>query len=178
MWSKRQLFEVMCDFWANHLNITCPSTSDVWSARQVFDRDVVRKNALGRFEDMLIASAYNPSMLTYLNNAESTKLEPNENYGRELLELHTVGVDGGYTEDDMYQSALIMTGFTVNENNGLFKYDTSYHHVGPVQVMDFTDANSTAEGGETVGRAYLKYLASHPSTARHLGVQTGAAVRE
>ena len=111
-WSKRQLFEVMCEFWSNHLNVTNPSDR-VWDNRQDYDRRVIRKHALGRFEDMLIASATHPSMLLYLNNADSTKDYPNENYGRELLELHTVSVDGGYNEQDMRNSTLIMTGFGV-----------------------------------------------------------------
>ena len=107
----------MCDFWSNHLNVTNPSDR-VWDNRQDYDRRVIRKHALGRFEDMLIASATHPAMLLYLNNADSTKDNPNENYGRELLELHTVSVDGGYNEQDMRNSTLIMTGFGVNWTAG------------------------------------------------------------
>ena len=167
VWSKRQLFEVMCDFWSNHLNVTAP-TDSVWFARHDYDRRVIRGHALGRFEDMLVASAKHPAMLNYLNNAESTKVEPNENYGRELLELHTLGVDAGYTEADMFQSTLIMTGFTVDVSTGLFKYDNYIHYTGPVKMMGFEDPNATGAGGQDVGVRYLKYLANHPATARHI----------
>jgi uncharacterized protein (DUF1800 family) len=170
VWSKRQLFEVMVDFWSNHLNVTNPS-DNVWDNRQDYDRVVIRKHALGRFEDMLIASAQHPAMLMYLNNNESTKYELNENYGRELLELHTVGVDGGYDETDMLNSARIMTGFGVVYETGGYLYTASDHDVHPVRVMDFHRANSTGKGGYAVGIAYLKYLATHPSTAKHLATK-------
>jgi uncharacterized protein (DUF1800 family) len=156
----------MCDFWSNHLNVTNPS-DNVWDNRHDYDRTVIRKHALGRFEDMLLASANHPAMLLYLNNAESTKDNPNENYGRELLELHTVGVDGGYNEEDMRQSTLIMTGFSVDWETGLFEYNNWAHYRGAVQVMGFTAANAEANGYQ-VGVRYLKYLANHPSTAQLL----------
>ncbi|MEO8106552.1 MAG: DUF1800 domain-containing protein, partial [Actinomycetes bacterium] len=166
-WSKRQLFEVMCEFWSNHLHITCPADK-VWYARHDYDDSVIRQNALGRFEDMLVASAKHPAMLIYLNNAESTRANPNENYGRELLELHTVGIDGGYSEKEMYDSALIMTGFTLNPETQLYRYDSYAHYTGQVKVLGFDDANSTQNGGEDLGLRYLRYLANHPATARHL----------
>lgn len=166
VWSKRQLFEVVCDFWSNHLNVANPS-DNVWDNRHDYDRTVIRRHALGRFEDMLVASANHPAMLLYLNNAESTKDNPNENYGRELLELHTVGVDGGYNEEDMRQSTLVMTGFSVDWQTGLFEYNNWAHYRGPVQVMGFNAANAEANGYD-VGMHYLKYLANHPSTAQHI----------
>lgn len=165
-WSKRQLFEVMCDFWSNHLNVTNPSDR-VWDNRQDYDRRVIRRHALGRFEDMLIASATHPAMLLYLNNADSTKENPNENYGRELLELHSVSVDGGYDEADMRNSTLIMTGFGINWSQGTFQYTAREHYRGPVTVMGFSDPNPDADG-YAMGIRYLKYLANHPSTAHHL----------
>lgn len=165
-WSKRQLFEVMVEFWSNHLNVTNPSDR-VWDNRQDYDRQVIRKHALGRFEDMLIASATHPAMLLYLNNADSTKDNPNENYGRELLELHTVSVDGGYNEADMRNSTLVMTGFGINWNQGTFHYSGREHYRGPVTIMGFTDPNPDADG-YGVGIRYLKYLANHPSTAHHI----------
>jgi uncharacterized protein (DUF1800 family) len=166
VWSKHQLFEVMCEFWSNHLNVTNPSDNG-WDNRHDYDRRVIRANALGRFEDMLVASVNHPAMLLYLNNAESTKDNPNENYGRELLELHTLGVDGGYNEEDMRQSTLILTGFSVNWETGLFEYNTWAHFRGPVKVKGFTRANASANGYD-VGIQYVKYLANHPSTARHI----------
>ena len=166
-WSKRQLHEVMCDFWSNHLHVTAP-IEGVWFSRHDYDRKVIRQHALGRFEDMLIASAQHPAMLLYLNNAESTKVEPNENYGRELLELHTVGLDASYSEAEMFDSALIMTGFTVDAEDGTFRYNGYSHHTGPVKVLDFEDNNPTGGGGYDVALRYLRYLAQHPSTARHI----------
>ncbi len=166
-WSKRQLFEVMCEFWSNHLHITSPADK-VWFARHDYDATVIRKHALGRFEDMLIASATHPAMLTFLNNAESSRSNPNENYGRELLELHTVGIDGGYNEKEMFDSALIMTGFTLHPDTRLYRYDAYAHYTGPVKVLGFEDPNATQNGGEDLGLRYLRYLANHPATARNL----------
>ena len=173
-WSKRQVFEVMVEFWSNHLNVTNPS-SDVWDNRHDYDKNVIRKYAFGRFSDMLWASANHPAMMRYLNNADSAPPDFNENYGRELLELHTVGVDGGYTEVDMRNSALIMSGYGVHDpwpsdaNTGIFEYIPDNHYVGPVTVMGFSHANSTAAGGYAVGKARtLAYLATHPSTARRI----------
>ena len=169
IWSRRQLLEVMVDFWSNHFNITCPS-SNVWDSRHRFDRDVIRMNAFGRFEDMLIASAKHPAMLNYLNNVDSTKFEPNENYGRELLELHTVGISGGYNETDMRNSALIMTGLSIDESpnsGGGYYYKEYNHHTGPVKVMKFSSANGDPNG-EPLAMSYLKYLANHQATAYHL----------
>jgi uncharacterized protein (DUF1800 family) len=169
-WSKRQLFEVMVDFWSNHLNVTCPS-SEVWDSRHLYDSQVVRRHALGRFEDMLLASATHPSMLRYLNNDSSTAKSPNENYGRELLELHTVGVTAGYTETDIRNSALILTGQSIDWRTGTYVYTPSWHHVGPVRVLGFRHANATAAGGTEVARAYLRYLASHPATAKRIATK-------
>jgi uncharacterized protein (DUF1800 family) len=166
-WSRRQLLEVLADFWSNHLNVTCPS-SDVWDSRHLYARDVVRKHALGSFSDMLVASARHPAMLAYLDNATSSKKAPNENYGRELLELHTVGVDGGYTEKDVRSSALILTGLSVDSDSGEYEYKPIRHYVGPVTVMGFSHANSSALTGEAVAVAYLRYLARHPATARRI----------
>jgi uncharacterized protein (DUF1800 family) len=166
-WSKRQLLEVMVDFWSNHLNVTNPFDGG-WATRHDYDRKVIRKHALGRFEDMLIASATHPSMMYYLNNADSTKDLPNENYGRELLELHTVGVGAGYSETDMYNSALVMTGFGVDWEIQKFQYHDWAHYVGPVQVMDWSSNNATATHGYNVGLNYLRYLANHESTALHI----------
>jgi uncharacterized protein (DUF1800 family) len=166
-WSRRQLLEVLADFWSNHLNVTCPS-SDVWDSRHLYARDVIRKHALGTFSDMLVASARHPAMLAYLDNATSSKKAPNENHGRELLELHTVGVDGGYTEKDVRSSALILTGLSVDSDSGEYEYKPIRHYVGPVTVMGFSHANSSALAGEAVAVAYLRYLARHPATARRI----------
>ena len=166
IWSNRQLYEVMVDFWANHFNVTNPFDGG-WDTRSVFDKDAIRPHALGRFSVMLAATARSPAMLRYLNNDLSDKKAVNENYGRELLELHTVAIDSGYTETDVRNSAYLMTGRTVG-SNGLYQYNAKKHWVGPIKILDFTHANAAAAGGEQAGEEYLNYLATHPATANHL----------
>lgn len=166
-WSNRQLLEVMVDFWSNHLNVTNPHEACWWS-RHDYDRRVIRRHALGKFSSMLRASATHPAMMMYLNNAESSRNNPNENYGREILELHSVGVDGGYDEDDMRQSTMILTGFGISWDTGEFEYHPWDHYVGPVDVMGFHRANRSEKRGEVVGLAYVDYLAHHPATAERI----------
>ncbi|GIF64438.1 hypothetical protein Ais01nite_24730 [Asanoa ishikariensis] len=166
MWSSRQLFEVMVDFWSNHLNVTNPFDGG-WDVRTSYDNDVIRKHALGKFSDMLKASARHPAMLRYLDNAASDRRSVNENYGRELLELHTVGIDGGYNEKDVRNSAYIMTGRTVTDD-GQFRYAADRHWVDSVKVLGFKDKNPSRSKGLDVGEKYLKYLATHPSTAKNI----------
>ena len=170
-WSKRQLFEVLVDFWSNHLNVANFGDS-VWWSRHDYDRAVIRRHALGKFSEMLAASATHPAMMTYLNNAESTKDNPNENYGRELLELHTVGVDAGYTEEEMRTSALILTGLGVHwydgVDDGTFFYNKDNHYTGPVQVLGWSASNGSAKNGKAVALAYVDYLAHHPATAHRI----------
>ncbi|WP_231956795.1 MULTISPECIES: DUF1800 domain-containing protein [unclassified Actinoplanes] len=165
IWSRRQLFEVMVDFWSNHLNVTCPS-GDVWDSRTDYDRAVIRRYALGSFADLLKASARHPAMLTYLDNRFSTRQAPNENYGRELLELHTVGL--GYTEADVKDAAKLLSGMTVDNTTGAYRYDAANHVTGPVRILGFSHANATTTGGEAATLAFLDYLALHPSTARRI----------
>jgi uncharacterized protein (DUF1800 family) len=165
IWSERQLFEVMADFWSNHLNVTCPH-GDVWDSRIDYDRNVIRKHALGTFADLLKASARHPAMLTYLDNRFSTRAAPNENYGRELLELHTVGL--AYAESDVKDAARLLTGLTVDDATGKYRYDAAGHATGAVRVLGFTHANATAAGGEAAALAFLDYLALHPVTARRI----------
>lgn len=172
IWSRRQLFEVMADFWANHLNVSTPGAGG-WDTAPSYHNDVIRQHALGSFTDMLLAAGRHPAMLRYLNNDSSTKESVNENLGRELLELHTVGVGSGYTEDDVRNSAYTLTGRTVvgqddeeGRQEGSFVYDAGRHWTGEVRVLDFQHANASAEEGLEVGNAYLRYLASHPATAR------------
>ncbi|MEU4559712.1 DUF1800 domain-containing protein [Actinoplanes sp. NPDC023936] len=165
VWSERQLFEVMVDFWSNHLNVTCPH-GDVWDSRIDYDRTVIRTHALGTFAAMLKASARHPAMLTYLDNRFSSKASPNENYGRELLELHTVGL--AYTESDVKAAARLLTGLTVDNATGKYRYDAAAHATGAVRILSFQHANATAAGGEKAALALLDYLALHPVTARRI----------
>jgi uncharacterized protein (DUF1800 family) len=164
MWSPAQLYETLVDFFANHLNINCYN-GDVWNTRHAFDRDVIRANVFGKFSDMLAASAKHPAMLYYLNQAESNKTAVNENYGRELLELHTVGLN--YTEADVKSSAAIFTGRTVS-NTWTYQYVASKHATGTVTVLGFTKPNADGPGGELVGDQYIDYLAHHPLTAQRI----------
>lgn len=164
-WSKTQVYETVVDFFSNHLNVA-NHNGDVWHTRAAYDRDVIRKYAFGSFTDMLLASARHPAMLIYLNLADSTKQAVNENYGRELLELHTVGLH--YTQNDVVNAARLLTGRTVDSSESTYRYDAARHWTGPVQVLGFRSANATAAGGEAVGDAFLRYLAAHPQTANNL----------
>ena len=162
-WSRRQLFEVVCDFWSNHLNATCPST-DVWDNRHTYDRDVIRAHALGSFEDMLIASAKHPAMLRYLDNTSSSKKAPNENYAREVMELHTVGVDAGYGEAGVKAAARVFTGMTIDKNGG-YTYDAARHDTSAASILGWSTPAHAAASGEAVATDFLRYLARHPATA-------------
>ena len=170
VWSQRQLYEVMVDFWANHLNVPTPGPGG-WDVAVSYHNEVIRAHALGSFTDMLLGAARHPAMLRYLNAAQSTKEAVNENLGRELLELHTVGIGSGYTEQDVRNSAYILTGRTVVGEQGpgvegTFTYDARKHWTGAVTVLDFSHENASPEGGLEVGDAYLRHLAAHPGTAR------------
>jgi uncharacterized protein (DUF1800 family) len=166
-WSKRQLFEATVAFWANHLHIAAPS-SGVWDSRGDYDRQVIRKHAFGTFADMLKASATHPAMLTYLDNRTSTKSRPNENYARELMELHTVGMI--YREDEVQAAARLLTGLTVTKV-GTYTYDPARHVTGAVKIVGFGHANATAAGGEAAALAFVDHLARHPETARRIATK-------
>lgn len=163
--SRRQVLEVMAEFWENHFNV--PVDGDASFTHRTSFGHALREHALGTFEDLLLTSTLHPAMLIYLDNAVSTKQKPNENLGRELLELHSVG-RGNYSEDDVKNSAMILTGWRVDMwNTWKPSYASKDHYVGPVQVMDFRDANGQADG-QQVTRDYLRYLAHHPATARRV----------
>ena len=166
MVSNRQLHEVMTDFWSNLLHIPAPEKKS-WPWRPDYDR-VVRSHALGRFEDMLVACVLHPAMGCYLDNAKSTATNTNENLGRELLELHTVGLTQNFSETEVRDSAYILTGWYVDVF-GTYKasYEPSLHKQGRVNVLGFTDANDNANGAE-MSRRYIRYLANHPATARRV----------
>ncbi len=167
IWSNRQLFESTVHFWANHLHVAAPS-SGVWDSRADYDRQVTRRHAFGRFADMLKASARHPAMLTYLDNRSSTRAHPNENYARELMELHTVGMI--YGEADVKAAAKLLTGMTVT-GAGTYAYSAARHATGPVSVLGFSHANATAEGGEAAALAFLDHLAHHPATAARIATR-------
>jgi hypothetical protein len=166
MWSKRQLLTVLEDFWGNHFNVTIYAGGTAESRAHY--AWAIRVNALGKFTDLLGAITKHPAMLTYLNNRDSTADHPNENQGRELLELHTVGVDAGYGEVGVLNSARILTGLGVDSDSGEYAYQPWNHWTGPVKVLGFTHPNSTDTGGAAVVDAYVSYLAHHPATATRL----------
>jgi hypothetical protein len=168
MVSPRQVLEVMTEFWENHLHV--PTNVDNIFVYRITYGEAIRQHALGRFEDLLVEASTHPAMRTYLDNWKSVKNAPNENQGRELLELHTVGL-GNYTEDDVKNSARILTGYRAD----LYKtWDATYspadHWTGPVQVMGFSHPNADADG-RAVTEAYLSYLAHHPATARRIATK-------
>ncbi len=165
VWSRRQLFELMVEFWNNHFN--APPSHSTYATKPLEDRTVMRANALGRFEDLLLADAKSAPMMFYLGNFRSELDNPNENYGRELLELHTVGIDSGFTQEDVVNSARVMTGRTLDDD-GFFVYDKALHYTGPVRVLGWSAPNASASGGMSVGDDYLRYLARHPKTANQL----------
>lgn len=167
IWSDRQLLEVMVDFWNDHLHVAAFFDGGE-IPRASFDNDVIRKHALGSYPDMLVAANRHPALLVYLNQNQSTKDKVNENLARENLELYSVGVDGGYSETDVKQAALLQTGRDVRDDQ--YVYRPEAHYVGPVKIMGFKHANSTPEGGEKAAEDYFRYLALHKSTARYIAL--------
>jgi uncharacterized protein (DUF1800 family) len=166
LWSKRQLLTVMEDFWGNHFNVTI--YADGTAESRAHYSHTIRSRAFGKFTDLLTAITKHPAMLTYLNNRDSTADHPNENQGRELLELHTVGVETAYGETGVLDSARMLTGIGVDSDSGEYAYQPWNHWTGAVKVLGFSHANASDTGGETVVNAYLSYLAHHPATAHRL----------
>ena len=165
--SQRQLFERMVEFWSDHFNI---AMSKVGYLKALDDRDVIRAHALGRFGDLLKASAKSPAMLSYLDQTQSRAGRPNQNYARELMELHTLGVDGGYTQDDVAELSRVLTGWTVT-GRGSFLFDSTGHDWGPKQVLGVgipAGVSTSGQAGMLEGERMLDVLISHPSTARFI----------
>ncbi|PIE80457.1 MAG: hypothetical protein CSA11_08255 [Chloroflexi bacterium] len=128
VYSKRQLYEAMVEFWSDHFNIFLRKNEFMPALKTVDDKEVIRPHALGKFRDLLFATAFSPAMLVYLDNIRNTRDELNENYGRELLELHTLGVHAGYTQKDVQEAARAFTGLTVRhrgprQGHLFFDYD-------------------------------------------------------
>jgi uncharacterized protein (DUF1800 family) len=171
VYGRNPLQERMTDFWLNHFNIYALKSDSAW--RLAGDtRKVIRKNALGSFPKMLRASAHSPAMLGYLDNTVNKSGVANENYARELMELHTLGVHGGYTQDDVMQVARCFTGWTVEtrflHRKDTFRFDPDVHDTGKKVVLGHT---IPAGGGESDGDRVLEILSTHPSTARYLSAK-------
>ena len=209
IYSERQLQEVVTDFWFNHFNVFANKGADRWLITS-YERDVIRPHTLGKFRDLLGATAKSPAMLFYLDNWQSADPEAfanlerdlsrrrarfgnlfgaagqrppqqqqqsarggrrglNENYARELMELHTLGVDGGYTQEDVIQVARAFTGWTLRQprRNPEFYFEARLHDPNPKVVL----GKKIAPGGIKDGEAVLDLLAGHPSTARFISTK-------
>jgi uncharacterized protein (DUF1800 family) len=184
VYSDRQLYERMVDFWENHFNIFANKDDDRYLLTS-YDRDTIRPFAMGRFRDLLGATAHSPAMLFYLDNWRSsvprpyvaTKDKPagtdggfNENYARELMELHTLGVDGGYTQKDVLEITRCFSGWTIQKPNeqGLFLYRPGLHDDGEKIVLG---QRILPGGGMADGERVLDILARHPATARFIATK-------
>jgi len=189
VYSRRQLEAVMTDFWLNHFNVYVRKNQNEPYLLPSYERDAIRPHALGRFEDLLVATAKSPAMLVYLDNVQSigpgslaatrvarlkvqmpdAKIPAaipqglNENYARELMELHTLGVNGGYTQADVTQVAKVFTGWTVEPplRGGGFQFEERRHEPGSKTVL----GKKISEGGEREGLEVLHMLATNPATA-------------
>ena len=164
VYSQRQLLQVMVDYWSNHFSVNIFNGS-VRILKTVEDREVMRKQAFSPFRQMLGADAHSPAMLIYLDNATSTSDAPNENYARELMELHTLGVDGGYTEQDVKEMARALTGWAVNRLTGEFLFISRRHDRGQKTLLGHV---LPAGRGQEDGEEALDILASHESTSRYV----------
>lgn len=172
VWSRRQLYEKMVHFWTDHFNIDSSKGDCKW-LKAADDRDVIRRHAMSSFPELLRASALSPAMLWYLDGRVNRKQngadKPNENYARELLELHTLGVHGGYTQRDVMEVARCLTGWTVRTvgqfNKGRVEFHAEQHDDGAKTVLG---QNIPAGlGGKDLERV-LDIAGLHPATARHI----------
>lgn len=171
IYSKRQLYEAMVEFWSDHFNIYLRKEQVMPLAKIVDDRDVIRPFALGKFRDLLGASAKSPAMLLYLDNIQNEKSHPNENYARELLELHTLGVNAGYSQRDVQEVARLLTGWTVakrGRQRGMFVFNADEHDFGEKQALGHT---FPAGRGKEEVEELLDLLASHPATATFIATK-------
>jgi uncharacterized protein (DUF1800 family) len=177
--STRQLAEELDDFWFNHFNVFLDKGDDRFLLPQ-YERDAIRPHVLGQFRDLLEATAKSPAMLFFLDNSESVRADLdlndkkrkvkrglNENYGRELMELHTLGVNGGYTQKDVTEVARCFTGWGIQspQKGGGFFYNDKLHDKGEKIVLGHVIA---AGGGIEDGEQVLDILARHPSTAHFI----------
>ena len=199
IYSERQLEAVMTDFWLNHFNVYVRKNQNEPYLLPAFERETIRPNALGKFEDLLVATAKSPAMLVYLDNFRSVgpdspqaarikraqEMNPNgkliklasaglnENYGRELMELHTLGVNGGYTQADVTMVSKVFTGWGIDRpyQGGDYQFDERRHEPGSKTVLGKT----IQENGEKEGLEVLHMLATSPATAHF--ISTKLAVR-
>jgi uncharacterized protein (DUF1800 family) len=199
IYSERQLQEVLSDFWFNHFNVDARKGRDRFMLTD-YEREAIRPHVLGKFRSLLEATAKSPAMLFYLDNwmsadpngphpdprnrrpgpgvwralgpapAQRAPRGLNENYGRELMELHTLGVDGGYTQKDVTEVARAFTGWTIeNPREGArYKFEPRIHDPGEKSVLGH---RIKAGGGESDGEQVLDILSRHPATARFIATK-------
>jgi uncharacterized protein (DUF1800 family) len=170
VYSERQLQEVLADFWFNHFNVDARKGRDRFLVTE-YEREAIRPHVLGRFRDLLGATAKSPAMLFYLDNwISGAQKGINENYARELMELHTLGVDGGYTQEDVIAVARAFTGWTIvgPRQGGDFRFEPRIHDMKEKVVLG---QKIKAGGGESDGERVLDILAKHPSTARFISTK-------
>ena len=190
IYSNRQLEEQMVDFWFNHFNVYMDKGADRILTSS-YERDAIRPHVFGKFRDLLEATAESPAMLFYLDNWQNVSPDRpqqgrfgkqfakqkakqsrglNENYARELMELHTLGVDGGYTQQDIIEVARCFTGWTINQPNrgGEFIYNDRVHDKGEKTVLG---VKIPAGGGKEDAERVLDILTRHPSTARFISTK-------
>ena len=165
--SRRQLYQRMVELWSDHFNQDLDKVGYLLVADQ---RDVIRTHALGKFPDLLKASAHSASMLVYLDQNSSRKGAPNQNYAREIMELHTLGVDGGYTQDDVAELSRVLTGWTI-QGRGQFSFNPAIHDTGSKTVLGQTIAGIAGPGGIDEGVQMLDFLCAHPSTAKFIATK-------
>ena len=166
VYSERQLESVLTDFWFNRFNVYWGKGLDRWLVPD-YEREAIRPHVFGRFEDLLTATARHPAMLVYLDNARNSAPDFNENYARELLELHTLGIDGGYGQADVEAAARALTGWSIGLRGEVpeFRFRPALHDRGEKRFLGHTlPAGRGIEDGEDV----LAILARHPATARHV----------
>lgn len=168
IYSTHQLRETLADFWTNHFNIYALK-KDGRILLPVDTERVIRPHVLGTFRDMLFASAHSPAMLAYLDNQENKRGVANENYARELLELHTLGVRSGYTQKDIQEVARCFTGWTVQTGfrRGQYTYEPPLHD-DRAKFIPFLNLTIAPGGGQNDAETVLEQLAVHPTTARFL----------
>ena len=186
IYSNRQLEEQMADFWFNHFNVYMDKGADR-ILLSTYERDTIRPHVFGKFRELLAATAQSPAMLFYLDNWQSVSPDAvqqrrfakqkakqarglNENYARELMELHTLGVDGGYTQQDVIEVARCFTGWTISQPNrgGEFIYNDRVHDKGEKTVLG---VKIPAGGGKDDAEKVLDILARHPSAARYISTK-------
>ena len=183
-WGRNQLFEKVHDVWASFMHVPVGEKTRLMAPH--FDQAVVRKHTFGRFVDMLQAAIFHPAMLVYLDQPESNgnakgedgRLKINENLGREVLELFSVGsldpITGKANYDgrlDVVESAYVLTGLTVDRDDLTTKFEPDMRYRGKLKVMGWTHPNTNPAQGTAVIRSYLNYLAYHPATAKHIAEQ-------